>query len=220
MGAGDFLKLPDAVSFSVGATIEPLAVGLESVRRGGVQAGEAVLILGAGPIGLAMCQWARFYGASDVVVSDFNQHRLALANRMGASNCLNAAGFQGEPAALMDAFEKLAGSRADVIFEAVGRPGMIQQCVLMAGSRCRLVIAGACQEMDSFDPLMCTYKALDLIFPFGVTLADYRFIVEQLAQGKIVAEPLISHCISLNELPEMFEALRQPTDQCKVIIEY
>ncbi|MDX6504978.1 MAG: L-iditol 2-dehydrogenase, partial [Gaiellaceae bacterium] len=82
--------LPDGMSDDVGALMEPLSVGIWACRKAGVTAGDRVLVTGAGPIGLLAMQVAKAFGATDVAISDVNEHRLAVAERMGATRILHA----------------------------------------------------------------------------------------------------------------------------------
>lgn len=213
-GENDILPLADNISFEEAATIEPLAVGYDAVRRARLKPGESVLIVGAGPIGLTTAAWARFFGARHVVVSERNPERLALADLMGATHTINA----GEEPDVMAVCEKMTGVKPLVIFECVGIPGMIQQMISMAEPRSKIIVVGVCMEPDTFIPMDCTFKALELVFPFGYSISDYEYIFEQMEMGRISGKPLISNCISLEELPDMFERLKKPTDQCKVIV--
>ena len=81
--------VPDSVSDDAAGLIEPLSVGIWACRRGQVAPGSHVLITGAGPIGLVCLQAALAYGAADVVVSDVNAHRLALATKLGATSVVD-----------------------------------------------------------------------------------------------------------------------------------
>ncbi|MBD1540483.1 NAD(P)-dependent alcohol dehydrogenase [Arthrobacter sp. S13_S34] len=83
--------LPDSVPAEIGAAIEPLAVAVWAVERAQVQAGHRVLITGAGPIGLLVSQVAAAKGAVEVVVTDVNDDRLALASKFGATRTINTA---------------------------------------------------------------------------------------------------------------------------------
>ena len=76
--------LPDSLSDDVGALMEPLSVGIWACRKGGVSAGDRVLVTGAGPIGQLAAQVAFAFGATDVTVTDTNRLRLAVAERAGA----------------------------------------------------------------------------------------------------------------------------------------
>jgi 2-desacetyl-2-hydroxyethyl bacteriochlorophyllide A dehydrogenase len=215
VGAADMVRLPDSVGFDEAALLEPLAVGLDAVRRARLHGNEAVLIVGGGPIGLTLALWSRFFGATQVVVSEPNAHRRSIALRLGATAVI-------DPAAQPDviaAFHASAQQYPTVIFEAVGLPGFMQKCIDLAQPRSRLVIAGACQQPEMILGMSCTLKALDLIFPFGYSVEDYAWILELMRQRRIDARPLISHRIGLKELPDMFETLRRPRDECKVIVE-
>ena len=214
VGAPDALPLPDALSFDEAAAIEPLAVGLDAVRRARLTEEDSVLIIGGGPIGLTMTQWARFFGARDVVVSELNSARLKIAEAMNATGTIDASSSPDT----IQAFIELTGRKPTVIIEAVGVPGMIQRCVEMAEPDSRIVIVGVCQTTDTFEPMQCIQKSLNLIFAYGYSTDDYAYIIELLGSGQLTAKPLISHRVSLDELPDAFEALRKPGDQIKVIV--
>jgi len=83
--------LPDGMSDDMGALMEPLSVGIWACRKAGVTAGDRVLVTGAGPIGLLAMQVAKAFGATDVAISDVNELRLSVAERMGASRVLHPA---------------------------------------------------------------------------------------------------------------------------------
>jgi L-iditol 2-dehydrogenase len=94
--------LPDSLSDDEGALMEPLSVGIWACRKAGVSAGDRVLVTGAGPIGLLAMQVARAFGATELVVSDLNEHRLALATRTGATRTVTPGGELGEVDALIE----------------------------------------------------------------------------------------------------------------------
>ena len=82
--------VPDSISDDAAALLEPLSVGIWACRKGRVGAGSRVLITGAGPIGLVSVQAARAFGATDIVVSDVNPARLAIARELGATEVVDA----------------------------------------------------------------------------------------------------------------------------------
>lgn len=205
------LKLPDEVAIVDAAIIEPLAVGLHAVRISGMQAGQRVLITGAGPIGLAVALWARFMGACDVVVSEPADSRRALATSMGATAVLGVSENLGEQ------FADLTGGTADIIFECVGAPGLIQQCIDIAPRRGTLVPVGVCEQPDTILPFPALLKELVIRFAIAYTRADYETVIAMLAQGRIDASAMITSTVSLDEMPAAFDALRSPSDQCKVL---
>jgi (R,R)-butanediol dehydrogenase/meso-butanediol dehydrogenase/diacetyl reductase len=214
VGASSAIKIDDNVSYAKAAAIEPLAVGLDALRRAKLKPGESVLIIGAGPIGLTIAHWARFFGATHVVVSEKNATRMDLAKKMGATHVING----GTAKDVRNEYFDVVKNRPDVIFEAVGIPGMIKACIDMAPYNGRIVVVGVCQTEDTFMPRSALVKRLSIIFSAGYTADDYSTIVKLISQGRIDPEPMLTHQISMSELPNMFERLRNPTDEVKVII--
>jgi len=94
--------LPDGMSDEVGALMEPLSVGIWACRKAGVSAGDRVLVTGAGPIGLLAAQVALAFGATEVSVSDVNEHRLGVAAATGATRTLGPDDDPGEVDALIE----------------------------------------------------------------------------------------------------------------------
>ena len=210
----DLLAVPEGVSMEVAALCEPLATGLLCVRQAQLEIGDRVLILGAGPIGLAATIWARFFGARRVVVSERVEHRRELALRLGATDTVDAC----SSADVAVQFAELTGAEPDVVIEAVGRPGMLNAAIAAVRPQGTVVTGGVCMEPDSFDHLLAYSKEPQVRTARVYTKAENQFILEMVAAGRIDPAPMISHRIGLDELPAAFEALRTPTDQCKVMV--
>lgn len=214
VGAGETLRLPEAVGFAEGALVEPLSVGLHAVHEARLEPGANVLVLGAGPIGLAAALWARFFGARTVMVSEKTPGRRALAEKFGASHVIDPGSEM--PGA---AFLKAAGAPPDAIFECVGVPGMIQQCILLAPPRGRIVVVGVCMQPDTLFPAFAILKEISLRFVVGYRKQDFQLTLDMLAAERISGAPMITDRVDLAQLPAAFEALKQPTTQCKVMLE-
>lgn len=210
-GALETLRLPDGLALESAALIEPLAVALHAVRVANMQAGQRVLITGAGPIGLAVALWARTLGARDVVISEFAESRRALATKLGATAVVDPAGD------LLEQFTDASGGEPDMIFECVGAPGLLQQCVEIAPRHCTLVPVGVCEQPDTFMPFLALVKELRFQFAIAYTRDDFETVIAMLGQGRIDASDMITDIVSLEEMPEAFEALRTPSHQCKVL---
>lgn len=124
--------LPHSIPAEIGAAIEPLAVAVWAVERAQVQEGHRVLVTGAGPIGLLVTRVAAARGAADIVVTDVNDDRLAVATKFGATRTINTATTlldlagmdrliecSGNPRALADGIQTLApATRATVVGQA------------------------------------------------------------------------------------------------------
>jgi (R,R)-butanediol dehydrogenase/meso-butanediol dehydrogenase/diacetyl reductase len=213
-GAAETLRLPAGVTFQEGALVEPLSVGLHAVNAAKLEAGERVMVIGAGPIGLAVTAWARFFGARTVVVNERAPGRIALAGKFGATSVTDVS--KEEPVA---AFTREAGGPPDVIFECVGAPGLLQQCIGMVRPRGRVVVVGVCMQPDTIFPVMAVVKEIELRFVVAYRRQDFELTVEMLDRGRIPGREMVTDVVSLSAFPSAFEALKKPTTQCKVILE-
>ncbi|HRE61873.1 MAG TPA: alcohol dehydrogenase catalytic domain-containing protein [Micropepsaceae bacterium] len=204
--------LPDIVSFEEGALVEPLAVGLHAVDMARMNRGDTVLVIGAGPVGLAVALWARFLGARHVIVSEKAETRRVMAAKMGATDVIDPA------KALTPQVEAIAGAPPDIIFECVGVPGLLNEIFMAAPRGCKVVVAGVCQQPDTIFPLIGIVKELNVQFVFGYRPADFDYVIEMIAKDRIDAGAMVTDRISLDQLPDAFEALRKPSTQCKVMV--
>ena len=213
VGASGAYPLPDSVSFREGALVEPLAVGLHAVDMARMERGATVLVIGAGPVGLAVMLWAKFLGARHVVVSERAEIRRAMAAKFGATDAVDPA----QPLAAQ--VERIAGKGPDIIFECVGAPGLIGQTMMEAPRGARIVVAGVCQQPDTIMPLIGIMKEINLQFVLGYRPADFDYVIAMIASDRIDVAPMITDIVGLDGLPPAFEALRAPAHQCKVMLE-
>jgi (R,R)-butanediol dehydrogenase/meso-butanediol dehydrogenase/diacetyl reductase len=178
-----------------------------------MQAGDRVLVLGAGPIGLAVAFWAKRMGAKRVVVQDVADWQRTRALEMGAD------GFIAEPADPVGASDRaFAGSKPDLVFECVGVPGLIAQAVRQVRNRGRILLLGLCTRPDTFDSFAMLQKEVTLVTSAFFTRQDFEQALDALGAGAIEPRLLVTGTISLDETPAMFDALKHRTHQCKVLI--
>jgi len=213
IGAGSAHRLPANVNFREGAMVEPLAVGLHAVDMAKMPRGATVLVIGAGPVGLATMLWAKFLGARHVIVSEKAEVRKKMAAKFGATDAIDPS----QP--LTAQVEKIAGHPPDVIFECVGVPGLIGQTMMEAPRGCRIVVAGVCQQPDTILPLMGIIKELELQFVLGYRPADFDYVIAMIASDRVEVAQMVTDIVDLDGLPAAFEALRKPSHQCKVLLE-
>ncbi|MBB4613773.1 zinc-binding dehydrogenase [Novosphingobium taihuense] len=206
------VRLPKSASLADGAIVEPLAVALHGVALSRMKIGDKVLILGAGPIGLAVAFWARRFGAGRVVVQDLAEWQYDRALQMGAHD------FVVEPADPVGSSERALGGSADVVFECVGVPGLIAQAVDQVRNDGTIVLLGLCTRPDTFNSFAMLSKQVKLVTSAFFTRQEYEAALDALDRGAVEPRMLVTDTISLDATPDVFESLRKRTHQCKVLI--
>lgn len=214
LGARHALRVPENVDLKSAALAEPLAVGAHAVRLAGPLYGRHVLVVGAGPIGLATLAFARFAGARSVTVSEIDPARRARALALGATAAFDPAGTP-----LARAVPAAGVPMPEVILECVGAPGLIQQCIELAPVHAAIVVVGVNRGEDTILPRMAIRKELALRFVLGYQPDDFALVLDLLATGRIDAEAMVSRVIPLADLPATFEALRRPNPEAKVLVD-
>ncbi len=205
VAARETFVLPEPITFDAGALVEPLAVGLHAVARAAIEPGDDVLIVGGGPVGLAVALWARHHGAREVVVSDPVAHRRATALRVGAT-------------AVIDPSTTTFDRAYPVVFECVGTPGMIATCVNATAVHGKLIVAGVCTKPDTFVPVLALIKELTLLFVVYYRRQDFAITIDLLGQGRLPIDSFITGTVGLDGFAAAFAELKQPTEQCKVLV--
>lgn len=210
-------RLPDSLSLADGALIEPLAVALHGVDAAGIRPGARVMVQGAGPIGLGVVFWGRRLGAGHITVVEGAPARAALALRMGASACLAPGDCARDP----DAFA-MGGApdptAPEIVFECVGKPGLIAQAIAHVRPRGTVVSLGFCMTPDTLTPAAANVREARLLFPLGYTARDFAVSAEVLATGAPEPQLMITDTVPLDRLPQVFEQLRTDRTQCKVMV--
>jgi (R,R)-butanediol dehydrogenase/meso-butanediol dehydrogenase/diacetyl reductase len=206
------VKLPKTVGLADGAIVEPLAVALHGVSLSGIKPGDKVIVLGAGPIGLAVAFWARRAGATKVIVQDIAQHQRDRAFEMGATD------FVVDRDDPVGASTRALGGLADIVFECVGMPGLIAQAVNQVRGRGSIVLLGLCNKPDTFNSFAMLSKEIRLITSAFFTRGEYESALDALDRGAAEPRALITQTVSLAETPATFETLKSRTHQCKVMI--
>ncbi|MBT5191242.1 MAG: alcohol dehydrogenase catalytic domain-containing protein [Rhodospirillaceae bacterium] len=214
VGGAEALALPDGVDFRAGAMVEPLAVGLHAVRLAELRPGDGVLIIGAGPIGLAVAHWCRFFGARHVVISDLAAGRLAKAAALGATD-----GIDASTEDVVGRYKQIAGRRAEVVFDCVGVAGSQQLAMDYAPANGRLVIAGLCMQQDHYMPVKAISKELSVQYVYMYERRDFELALEMLDRGRIDPGPMITDVVGFDAFSAAFEGLKTPSEHCKILLD-
>ncbi len=213
--AANLHKIPETLPFNLAALAEPFSIGFHAASRAGLKEDEKVLILGAGPIGLAILTAAKSMG-TEVMITDITDFRLSIAEKMGSDFIINNSNT--------DLFVQISkwtqGQGVPVVFEAVGSPATIETAVALASDAGRVVIVGVTGKKFSVKGVDITKKELT-IYGSRNNLWQFKTAIDFLTDSPGVAENMISHVFSFNETAEAIKfADENSSKTCKVLIDF
>ena len=226
------LEVPNGLAAEHAALTEPLAVGIHAVEKAGVRGNEVPLVIGCGPVGLAVIAALKLKGLHPIIAADYSPARRALAAKLGADVVVDPA--QAGPYATwadhaaMSADERAARSplqaflpalKPALIFECVGIPGMIQQAFEGAARDARIVVVGVCMETDRSEPLLGIMKELNLQYVFGYTPDEFTRALRLIAEGSVDAGSMVTATVGVDGVAQAFADLANPEAQTKIIVE-
>jgi threonine dehydrogenase-like Zn-dependent dehydrogenase len=213
LSAPMLVEVPNGLDADRAALTEPMAVGLHAVNRSNIQPGEGALVLGCGPVGIAVIAALQLRGIAPIVASDYSPARRALAERMGAHVSLDPAEERA-----FDVWTRESGGRPLVVFEAIGVPGIIDGALRAAPPQSRIVIVGVCMERDAITPFFAIGKELNLQFVLGYDPMEFEATLRSIAEGEMDVEPMITGRVGLDGVPDAFRALAHPDQHCKILV--
>ncbi len=200
--------LPDGLSDNAGALMEPLSVGIWACRKAKVEAGDHVLVTGAGPIGLLVMQVALAQGATEVTITDVAPERLAMAEKTGATRTINVS---EEPLAE-------AGVEVDALIECSGNPRALKDgihCTRPAGI---VVVVGMGPGEETSIPLAFVQTreiTLTGTFRYANT---YPAAIELAATGKVDLDAIVTGYYGLENTEEALQASRKDPGNVKPMV--
>ncbi|WP_040491205.1 zinc-binding dehydrogenase [Ilumatobacter nonamiensis] len=206
-------EVPNGLDFRHAALTEPMAVGMHAVNKSSITPNEGALVLGCGPVGLAVIGALKLKGVETIVATDFSPARRALAATMGASEVVDPA---TEPA--FDAWQRAGGGRPLVVFEAIGVPGIMDGVLRDAPHGTRLAVVGVCMEHDRINPFFALNKEMNIQFCFAYDPMEFNETLRCIAEGELDVAPLITGEVGLDGVAGAFEALGDPDSHCKVLV--
>jgi 2-desacetyl-2-hydroxyethyl bacteriochlorophyllide A dehydrogenase len=220
-GLAEFLVLPaDKIILNASlapahlALVEPLSVGFHAVARGSVGAGDTVVVLGCGMIGMGAIIGAAARGAR-VIAVDVNAQKAEFARQFGASEII-VAGSE-DVAARVEALTN--GDGADVVIEAVGLPLTFTQAVDFAGFAGRVVYVGYSKAPVSYETRFFNLKELDILGSRNATRADFEAVIAYLETLGAKADGLISKRFAFADADKALPFWAENPDALKVVIE-
>jgi 2-desacetyl-2-hydroxyethyl bacteriochlorophyllide A dehydrogenase len=221
------LVVPNGLAATSAAVTEPLAVGVHAVVAAGLTNEDVPLVLGCGPIGLAVIAALRVAGHHPIVAADFSPARRALAEQAGADVVVDPAssgvydewlGLSGPPLPPSPLLAPSDPAATTVVFDCVGASGLLAQHIEAVPSHSRLVVVGVCATLDSFVPVRAIEKELTIQFVFAYRPAEFATALRLIADGMVDVTPWITGTCDLDGVPHAFDDLRSPEVHCKILV--
>jgi len=207
-------KVPKDLKPEIAVTIEPLACAIHAVERADIKFGDIVVIGGMGPIGLFMLQAAKMKNPDMLIALDLNSQRLEVAKNLGADIALNPS-TEDVTTKVMKLTD---GYGCDVYIEASGANQSIRQGLQMIRKGGNLVIFGVYPDPISLDwSVVGDVKELNI---FGAHLGPYCYpkAIKYLQNGKIKAEPIVTHKLPLEDYLKGIEMVHKGKESIKVVL--
>jgi len=202
------LHVSPKLTHAQNALVETLAIGCHAVDRGAPKAGETVLVIGAGPIGLSAVEFAKLSGAR-VIVMDMAASRLAFVReKMGIVDTVAAQGHDADEAAVATLTD---GRMCDVVVDATGSNVSMAKALALCSFGGRLVYVGITQAELVFPhaPIMHR-RELTLLASRNALSRDFDRIIRLIEEGSIDTRPWITHGIAFADTIRAFPALLEP----------
>jgi 2-desacetyl-2-hydroxyethyl bacteriochlorophyllide A dehydrogenase len=189
------------------ALVEPISVGAHAVRRAAIAASDTVLVIGAGPIGLATAMTARAAGAH-VSLLDANPARLDFARHvMGFERVARSSGDH------IEAVRQLYPDELPpIVIDATGHAASMEAAFRLVAHGGRLVFVGLVQSQVSFDDPDFHRRELTVLASRNALPEDFRAVIEDMEAGRVDAHPWITHRAALEELPARFPSWTDPAN--------
>jgi threonine dehydrogenase-like Zn-dependent dehydrogenase len=208
------LEVPADLDDDAAALIEPLAVGLEHARAGEPQPGELPLVIGCGAIGLGVIAGLKLKGIGPIVAADFDAKRRDIAIKMGADVAI-------DPRALSpyEPIPSLGMRRANLVYECVGKPGLLNEIIRGVGFGARIVMGGFCLEPEQLYVPSAQAKRLKINFACGEERQDMELALRSIAEGAIDIKPWLGARIGLSGVGDALQKMASPASPVRTVVD-
>lgn len=218
------LPVTNGLPTDIAALTEPMAVAVHAVAKADT-ADSAYLVVGCGPIGLAIILELKSRGLGPVIAADFQAERRALAEHLGADIVVDPATADphehwdafGVPTGMMDLAAAGAARRA-VIFEFVGAPGILNAIICAVPPGAQVIVAGVCMAPDRIEPMIASNKEIDLRFTMAYSADEFADTLRRLCEGELNAAPMITGTTGFEGVPDAFDELAHAPRHAKIMV--
>ncbi len=175
------VPLPDNVPLDVGALVEPLSVGWHAVNQSPLKGDSSVLIIGGGPIGIAVILALRARGCGDIIVSELAASRQRFAKQFGASHIV-------DPAKESDVVEKIKelthGEGVDIVFDCAGVAVGLEAACQSIKARGTIVNVAIWEKAVPFQPNNLVFREGKYVACLGYVQQDFKDVIQAISSGE------------------------------------
>jgi 2-desacetyl-2-hydroxyethyl bacteriochlorophyllide A dehydrogenase len=190
------------------ALVETLGIGAHAVDRGQLERGETVLVIGAGPIGLSVIQFAKIAGAR-IIVLDVNEARLEFCRRqLGVDHTVDANGHVVEKLSALT-----SGDLPTVVFDATGNPQSMMSSFDFVANGGKLVFVGLFQGDVTFHDPNFHRREMTLLSSRNSTSRDFTRIIRLIEEGVVDTTPWITHRSPFDTMIAQFPSWLEPANR-------
>jgi len=212
----DTLKLPDNMSFEEATLIEPVGCCIRAQNKAGVQKGDSIVVVGAGPSGIIHVMLAKMAGASQVLITDFGEYRLRMAEQLGADLPINP---QNEKVA--EKVKQATENRgADVVIVTAPNAKTVEDSVQMVRKGGKILLFAPTQpdQYARLSPHRLFFSEITVVPSYSVSHIETRKALQLISSGRFKAKELITHRFPLYHTPEAFRTAAESKECLKVIV--
>lgn len=210
---GALLPVPPGLDLAHAALAEPLAVTVHAVELSGIEAGQAAVVTGAGPIGLLVTEVLKDRGVHPIIVSEPAEQRRALAAKLGVEHVVDPT-----TNSLADVLRSVIPRGAHVIFECTGVPAAAELALTLLRPAGTLMVVGHSERSYTMSSLMIMARELRIQGCFGAG-TSFPQALEMLAAGKVQAQDIITRVVPLQETDACLRELANDPGQGKVLVD-
>lgn len=207
------VRLPKGVTPELGALVEPMATSLHSADLAGIRPGDKILVLGAGNLGLGIVHFARRLGAERIVVVARSRRHEHNARLLGADDFVT----QG-PDMIAEVTDTLGGP-PDIVIEAAGAVGLVDQAIMCVRPGGTIVVAGMCLDAEPTSHAVAALKELTVRYALAYTVRDFEVVAASFEAHDHPLSALAPEPLSLSAFPAAFAALGEPGPREKVALD-
>lgn len=177
------IPLPSNIPLDIGALVEPLSVAWHAVSAAPVDTDSTALILGGGPIGLAVVQCLKAKGVRKIIMSEVSSSRQRFAREFGAHHVLDPKTYD-----VIKLSREISGSGGpDVVFDCAGVPASIEAACTAVRVKGTVVNVAIWEKAVPFNPNMLVFREAKYTAVLGYQRKDFEAVVEQLAKGELTS---------------------------------